>query len=472
MSSRNRVCILIQISVAHNRAQVQDDGKDIDKPQANQAELQVASRQMSKQSLERSLLPLPSLQVDVDGNDTDIDEKEPWREHVDETVTTFETPNEDATTSFRISGPSLTSDSNEAAIPRSSLGSHQMRAKTPSYPSRAPSDKSIAKSYNSNDERRLARQPSPSKRAFASALEKVKNTFSRSNSIANSLSRSNSATGRHSRTMSSSRRDHTESSASRESDTPSFKSESGAEFSLSLPGSPSVMDFFPQPASPATSHFPPPAPADMLKYSNSKLFPFPGMKHLEEQRRVRGQGLPDSPSTPEAPFAPSNSTSNQVISSKSTVGIEPHISRSETRPDEKFVVSLPSEIIPTNLDLTSSGQDQGERHLSVDPQTSHDGVRRWMSTKKNFPLSPSSPNFHPVGSTKDAEALPERRAPSPAISNLATFTRASETPASSEPVLGQAEEKDQPPKTSESASMLKKVYIEQLFPRKTRLIRF
>ncbi|KAJ2913139.1 hypothetical protein MD484_g7274, partial [Candolleomyces efflorescens] len=49
------------------------------------------------------------------------------------------------------------------------------------------------------------------------------------------------------------------------------------------------------------SPIPPPGSADMLKYQNDKLFPFPGMKRLEEQRnRERARGFPAaSASTPD-----------------------------------------------------------------------------------------------------------------------------------------------------------------------------
>ncbi|RXW16721.1 hypothetical protein EST38_g9137 [Candolleomyces aberdarensis] len=144
-----------------------------------------------------------------------------------------------------------------------------------------------------------------------STWEKMKNfTFSRSASSA----------GRRSRTNSMLNRDPRNSSISRESQgslTSGGKGEKGDSIALQTPiTAPQLM----QSASASTSMLslpqhspfrgnpspiPPIGSADMLKYQNDKLFPFPGMKKLEEQRnqRTRGAFPSASASTPDVSLA-------------------------------------------------------------------------------------------------------------------------------------------------------------------------
>lgn len=125
----------------------------------------------------------------------------------------------------------------------------------------------------------------------ASTWEKVKNTFSRS-----------ASNGRRSRTNSFARRDNTESSVSRDSgasvgSAKTNKGDSSGTFAyqqtqqpLHHSASASVLSLSPQANLRGTASPTPPAlTADLHKYQDSKLFPFPGIKKLEEQRnRARG----------------------------------------------------------------------------------------------------------------------------------------------------------------------------------------
>ena len=133
-----------------------------------------------------------------------------------------------------------------------------------------------------------------------STWEKVKNTFSRAGSSSGRRSRTNSIANRE-------RRDQVDSSLSRESRASlvSSKTDKGesnnAPVQLQTPhslmqsssASASILSLAPsQPARSAPSPIPPASPADMSKYSDAKLFPFPGMmKKIEEQRRAKGLPL-------------------------------------------------------------------------------------------------------------------------------------------------------------------------------------
>lgn len=164
----------------------------------------------------------------------------------------------------------------------------------------------------------------------------------------------------------------------------------------------------------------------MLKYYNSKLFPFPGMKQLEEQRRDRGQGIPDSPSTPEATFAVPGLIPVAVArsaSSTSTAGEQPTVQQpSEPQSLENFTVSLPSQIVATPSSVTKADYFKVPTESAANSElpTSREGVRRWLSTKKVFPSSPNSPKPSPTSAAerlRDGELLSGRRSASPAISD-------------------------------------------------------
>ncbi|KAF8210355.1 hypothetical protein K438DRAFT_1809532 [Mycena galopus ATCC 62051] len=133
-----------------------------------------------------------------------------------------------------------------------------------------------------------------------STWDKIKGTF-----------RSGSAAGRRSRTNSivtRDRRDHTDSSVSRESGASLTSAKTDKVEVVTPVGNqpPPVMMMQAASASasvvslsPNTSLFPAASSADLLKYQSAKLFPFPGMQKLQEQRnRAKGMLTP-SASTPD-----------------------------------------------------------------------------------------------------------------------------------------------------------------------------
>lgn len=146
------------------------------------------------------------------------------------------------------------------------------------------------------DERYLAsdspKRPEPSS---TTTWDKIKTTFSRAGSSTGRRSRTNSIVNRE-------RRDNTDSSISRESGVSliSSKTDKGEGVaSSSQPQAPplmqtpsasaSILSLSPHaPPRGSVSPIPPPSSADMSKYQNAKLFPFPGMLRLEEERRLKG----------------------------------------------------------------------------------------------------------------------------------------------------------------------------------------
>ncbi|KDR75813.1 hypothetical protein GALMADRAFT_68561 [Galerina marginata CBS 339.88] len=130
----------------------------------------------------------------------------------------------------------------------------------------------------------------------ATTWEKVKSTFSRAGSSTGRRSRTNSIVTRE-------RRDHTDSSVSRESGASLMSAKTDKGESIGTPGQPQAPPLMQSPSASASilslaphapprgsvSPIPPPSSADMSKYQNAKLFPFPGMLRLEEERRMKGQ---------------------------------------------------------------------------------------------------------------------------------------------------------------------------------------
>ncbi|KAF9566693.1 hypothetical protein CPC08DRAFT_681970 [Agrocybe pediades] len=136
------------------------------------------------------------------------------------------------------------------------------------------------------------KRPEPSS---TTTWDKIKGTFSRAGSSTGRRSRTNSIVNRE-------RRDNTDSSISRESGASlmSSKTDKGesAQAPTSQPQAPplmqtpsasaSILSLSPlAPPRSGASPLPPPS-ADMAKYQNAKLFPFPGMLRLEEERRLKG----------------------------------------------------------------------------------------------------------------------------------------------------------------------------------------
>jgi serine/arginine repetitive matrix protein 2 len=161
------------------------------------------------------------------------------------------------------------------------------------------------------EERLLTRQLS--KKASAegegsssqSTWERLKNSISRSTSSAGRRSRSNSIINRE-RNSSISRESGASLTSGGKGDRTSFAASSQQQ-SSQHPVAPPLMQSPSASASISSlapphhmrgnpSPIPPASDADRMKYQNDKLFPFPGMKRLEEQRRDRAKGpFPDTP---------------------------------------------------------------------------------------------------------------------------------------------------------------------------------
>ncbi|KAI0779958.1 hypothetical protein C8Q74DRAFT_728453 [Fomes fomentarius] len=241
------------------------------------------------------------------------------------------------------------------------------------------------------------------------------------------FTRTGSSSGRRSRTNSLSareRRYNTDSSVSRESGAslkldkadssgpgvfamqqaqpPVMQSTSASESILSLP---------PQSAPPGgVSPVPPASSADLLKYADSKLFPFPALKQLEEQRRARGitpsSSSPDVASPTNAfPFpleaVPSSASSSGATTKVAENGRERKLSHqaSDSRLWSKFsqpLSSAPSSSShPDYLNTVTapliSPTTSTSGSLAKLP-TNRDGVRKWLHIFKSQPNTPTIPN--------------------------------------------------------------------------------
>ncbi|KAJ7924891.1 hypothetical protein B0H13DRAFT_1976563, partial [Mycena leptocephala] len=205
-----------------------------------------------------------------------------------------------------------------------------------------------------------------------STWDKIKTTF-----------RSGSAAGRRSRTNSIAtrdRRDHTDSSVSRDSRASLTSAKTDKVETVTTPVNqppPVMMQSASASASvvslsPGTSLFPAASSADLLKYQNAKLFPFPGMKKLEEQRnRAKGMLTP-SASTPTLPRCLGYAFIGQI--------------RHANVPTNSMTPSSPANIDYFNVTPLSPTQSTGSSSSKL-PMTLP-GVKQWLNSRKKT----SSPN--------------------------------------------------------------------------------
>ncbi|RDB25415.1 hypothetical protein Hypma_007842 [Hypsizygus marmoreus] len=267
-----------------------------------------------------------------------------------------------------------------------------------------------------------------------STWEKVKNTFSRAGSSSGRRSRSNSIITRE-------RRDHTDSSISRESGASltSAKTDKGDVASAfaqqqvqpSLMQTPSasasILSLAPHtPVRGGPSPIPPPTTADMSKYQNAKLFPFPGMKKLEEQRN-RAKGLPSaSASSPDIiMLSSSNEEDLPPLSANSynnTPAPTPDITRerklshqaSDTRLMSKY--NPPSSAAATShpeyFDVTPQPAPQNGGSLNLKLPMTLPGVKQWLS-KNNKKIFSSSQSSSPSSPAPISPPIIETRPPPP-----------------------------------------------------------
>jgi serine/arginine repetitive matrix protein 2 len=274
------------------------------------------------------------------------------------------------------------------------------------------SDRSpLTAEFSESEDRYLgADSPKRAETISTSTWEKVKSTFSRSGSTSGRRSRSNSIITRE-------RRDHTDSSVSRESGASLTGSKTDKVEYMGTPGqaqapplmqspsaSTSILSLAPHaPPRGSVSPIPPPSSADMSKYQNSKLFPFPGMLRLEEERRAKGYPSADafSPDVSLQAYAQGNIQSPSIGHSFSNTQTQtPELNKerklspktSETHLDAKYApdsatVSPSSPYYPEYLDISPSTLNEPSYNLKL--PTTLPGVRQWLG--KNSKKKPSSP---------------------------------------------------------------------------------
>jgi len=180
-------------------------------------------------------------------------------------------------------------------------------------------------------------------------LEKMKSTFTRTNSTSGRRSRTNSIRER---------RDHTDSSISRESGASltSSKTDKGdpttspaqqpaQQLLMQSPSaSASILSLASHAQRGGASPIPPASTADLAKYQDAKLFPFPGMIQLEEKRN-RARGLPSaSASSPD--IVTMTGDEELTFSSPNSPGHTPEMTRERKLSHQaRILTSLPSTVL-------------------------------------------------------------------------------------------------------------------------------
>ncbi|KAI0633900.1 hypothetical protein C8Q77DRAFT_822680 [Trametes polyzona] len=281
----------------------------------------------------------------------------------------------------------------------------------------------------------------------------VKNTFSRTGSSSGRRSRTNSVSARE-------RRYNTDSSVSRESGAsltlnsvgklekgepspaPATGSGNGGVFAMqqaqapvmqSTSSSTSMLSLAPQSAPPGgVSPVPPASSADYLKYQDSKLFPFPALKQLEEQRN-RARAMTPSASSPDVlspttgfpmEMMPSTSSSSGATTKFADVGNGRERKLSHQASDSRLWSKFSQPIAPATS--SSSHPD----YFNLQPQvispttstsgstgklpTTRDGVKKWLSRFKSQSSTPSTPSAQPLQMVDNRPRLGQK----PSLSDL------------------------------------------------------
>ncbi|KAK7053397.1 hypothetical protein VNI00_004023 [Paramarasmius palmivorus] len=338
----------------------------------------------------------------------------------------------DGTPSYVPPSPSsVAALSGTTSIPRESDGSMspQLYPARLSIASRAPGGERspLSAEFGDLDDRPITNDAS-SKRSgesgTTSTWERVKNTF-RSNSSLGRRSRSNSivnsGSGRD-------RRDQTDSTISRESrsslTSPKLdKAESGSTFAtqqgqppiMSPSASNSILSVSPTPANRnGTSPVPQPSTVDMSKYQHAKLFPFPGMKQLQEERN-RMKGLHSaSASTPDINALVVSSPDEGSSSSQGPRSATPLTQTTPSIPSRPLMQQTSDsnlgKYFAPPLSHSHSSQSSNPDYFSLpSPSTPNantvklpmtlPGVKQWLSKNKKIfgsqGSSPSSPAMSP-----------------------------------------------------------------------------
>ncbi|KAL0956512.1 hypothetical protein HGRIS_002653 [Hohenbuehelia grisea] len=292
-----------------------------------------------------------------------------------------------------------------------------------SVASRIQSDNSP---MNAEWDDKVATPDGPSKRngEQISAWDKLKNTFTRTGSSSGRRSRSNSIVTRE-------RRDHTDSSVSRESGASvnsgkSDKGDANPGQRSSLMQSPSASTSLAS-LSPHAGFRGGPSPAqgsnaDLSMFLNEKLFPFPGIKLLEEQRRAKGVASASSPdlnSSDQPTSSGSGGTTSPTLDGQRDRKLSHQAS--DTRLVARFnsppVSAVPSsssqpDSPPLQAPSSPSATLTGSVKLNLPMNIS--GVRRWLSDKKQKTQTPpatppviSSPILDPRFSPDTSSFIPD-----------------------------------------------------------------
>ncbi|KAF5370689.1 hypothetical protein D9758_002002 [Tetrapyrgos nigripes] len=247
-----------------------------------------------------------------------------------------------------------------------------------------------------------------------SAWEKVKSTFTRAGSSTGRRSRSNSIVNRE-------RRDHTDSSVSRESglSLTNQKSDPGPASTSTpqsqhrvLSPSPSALSLAQPNTRGGVSPVPPPSSTDLAKYQNAKLFPFPGMRILEEEReRNRAKGLiAASASTPDVSAFLNGAEDGPIPLQHSNSSGSADWSKDRPLMQQSSDSNLVGKYLnaPALYPATSSSplSPTGPEYFDVQPASSSasrlpmtlPGVKQWLSKNKEklFSSQSSSPLISPT----------------------------------------------------------------------------
>ncbi|PPQ63472.1 hypothetical protein CVT24_005129 [Panaeolus cyanescens] len=233
--------------------------------------------------------------------------------------------------------------------------------------------------------------------------EKVISTLTRSGSTSGRRSRTNSIAARE-------RRDNTDSSVSRESGASlnSSKTDKGDAINaqatpmMQTPSASASMLSLPPHSAPRgnVSPIPPASSADMSKYSSSKLFPFPGMLLLEEERRLAKSS--SSASTPDASFhSREEGYSQSSIPNIHTPEREPHLIHQHSDLFSKYPDSVNASPSSPNfqeyIDVSPASKNASSYNLKL--PTTLPGVKQWLSknSRKKGPASLGGPSsFTPI----------------------------------------------------------------------------
>lgn len=253
--------------------------------------------------------------------------------------------------------------------------------------------------------------------------------------------RTGSTSGRRSRTNSiRERRDHTDSSISRESGASltSAKVDKGEPTTLpaqqptpqplmqSPSASASIVSLAPHAQRGGASPIPPASTADLAKYQDAKLFPFPGMIQLEEKRN-RAKGLPSaSASSPDIVMVAGGNDEESILPSPTSPGHTPEMTRerklshqaSDTRLIAKYNPYGSSPQQPDYHTTTSQPSTQNGGPLNLKLPMTLPGVKQWLSknNKKKF----SSPPFSPPSVPSSSPAVEVR--PLQSVKNKASLS--------------------------------------------------